>query len=195
MNGIERITSRIEADAQAEIARILADAESEAAQITAHYRAAADAERTERMAKNERTAAERKERLLSAAQMEGRKVQLSAKQAMVEQAYVKALEKLQSLPEAQYVDLLAALLVQASVSGEEEVVFSEKDCKGAGEKAVAKVNAACGKALRIAEDVLAAQGGFILRDRYVEVNCTFETLVRLQRAETAGAVTKILFPE
>jgi len=29
----------------------------------------------------------------------------------------------------------------------------------------------------------------------VEVNCSFDTLVRLQKNETAGAVAKILFPE
>ena len=144
--------------------------------------------------RNEKAAAERKARLLSAAQMEGRKETLFVKQSMVEAAYEHALEKLRTLPETQYVDLLAALLAQASVSGEEEAVFSEKDRKGAGEKAVAKVNAG-GKKLKVSEHTLPAQGGFILRDRYVEVNCTFETLVRLQRAETAGAVAKILFPE
>ena len=36
-------------------------------------------------------------------------------------------------------------------------------------------------------------GGFILKDKNVEVNCTFDTLVRLQKADTAGAVAKMLF--
>ena len=33
------------------------------------------------------------------------------------------------------------------------------------------------------------------REERLEVNCTFDTLVRLQKAETAGAVAKKLFPE
>ena len=45
------------------------------------------------------------------------------------------------------------------------------------------------------KETLPIQGGFILRSGNVEVNCTFDTLVRLQKAETAGAVAKKLFPE
>ena len=33
----------------------------------------------------------------------------------------------------------------------------------------------------------------VIGDKNVEVNCTFETLVRLQKAETAGTVAKMLF--
>jgi len=94
MNGIEKIKARIEADAQAEIDRVLAAAKAEAAEITAGYQAKADAEAAELAGKNERAAAEREERLVSAAQMEARKVQLAAKQAMVEKTYAQALEKL-----------------------------------------------------------------------------------------------------
>ena len=49
--------------------------------------------------------------------------------------------------------------------------------------------------LTVAQETLPIQGGFILRSGNVEVNCTFDTLVRLQKAETAGAVAKKLFPE
>ena len=50
-----------------------------------------------------------------------------------------------------------------------------------------------GKQLRLSEETQPIRGGFILKDKNVEVNCTFETLVRLQKAETAGAVVKKLF--
>ena len=36
-------------------------------------------------------------------------------------------------------------------------------------------------------------GGFILSDGAVEVNCTFDTLIRLQRGARAGEVAKVLF--
>ena len=39
------------------------------------------------------------------------------------------------------------------------------------------------------------KGGFILSDGKVEVNCSFDTLVRLQKTETAGEVAKRLFSE
>ena len=193
MNGIEKITQRIASDAQAEVDRILGDARDEAGRIAANYRARADAEAAELAAKNEKAAAEREERLVSAAQMEARKVQLAAKQEMVEKAYIQALDKLCALPEEQYVAILADLLVKASSNGKEEAVFSPEDRERVGEAAVAKANELSGKQLRLSDETQPIRGGFILKDKNVEVNCTFETLVRLQKAETAGAVAQKLF--
>ena len=193
MNGIEKITQRIASDAQAEVDRILGDAREEAARISANYRAQADAEAQELDAKNERAAAEQEERLISAAQMKASRLQLAAKQEMVEKAYIQALDKLCAMPKEQYVDVLAKLLVEASSNGKEEAVFSKEDRERVGKAAVAKANELSGKQLRLSEETQPIRGGFILKDKNVEVNCTFETLVRLQKAETAGAVVKKLF--
>ena len=193
MNGIEKITQRIDADTQAEIDRILAEAREKAAQITGKYKAQADAEAASLAAKNEKNAAEREERLVSVAQMESRKVTLAAKQEMLEKAYTQALDKLCALPEEQYVAILADLLVKASSNGKEEAVFSPEDRERVGEAAVAKANELSGKQLRLSDETQPIRGGFILKDKNVEVNCTFETLVRLQKAETAGAVAQKLF--
>ena len=193
MNGIEKITQRITSDAQAEVDRILGDAREEAARITANYREQADAEAQELDAKNERAAAEQEERLISAAQMKASRFLLAAKQEMVEKAYIQALDKLCAMPKEQYVDVLAKLLVEASSSGKEEAVFSKEDREQVGKAAVEKANQLSGKQLRLSEETQPIRGGFILKDKNVEVNCTFETLVRLQKAETAGAVAKTLF--
>ena len=111
MNGIDKITQRIGADTQAEIDRILADAAAQAEAAADKFRTQAETEDRDLLAKSERAAAEREERLVSAAQMEARKTLLAAKQEMVERAYQRALEKLRSLPQEQYVELLAALLI------------------------------------------------------------------------------------
>ncbi len=146
MNGIEKITARIGADTQAEIDRILQDANAQAAAIADRYRSQAQAEDADLLAKSQRAAAEREERLISAAQMEARKTLLSARQEMVERAYQRALEKLCSLPREQYVELLAAMLVRASSTGREEVMFSPEDQGDAGRAAVARANELLAKA-------------------------------------------------
>ena len=227
MNGIEKITQMIQSEAQTEIDSVLSAAREEAARITARYEAQAQAETAELTTKNEKAAAEREERLVSVAQMEARKVTLAAKQEMVEKAYVLALEKLCSLPDDQYTEILAALLVKASSTGREEVILSAEDRKRVGKAAVAKANEILAQAvapelpkelteskvgavinkvaanvsaiakgtamLTLSEETRPMRGGFILKDQKVEVNCTFDTLVRLQKAETAGAVAKKLF--
>jgi len=192
MNGLERITSRIEAETKSEVDGILDAGREEAGRIVAGWRARIDAEGRELAARNEKAAAEREERLKSAAEMDARKTVLAAKQEMVERAYALALDKLCALSGEKKLELLAGLLVRASSTGTEEALFSAAD-RADGAKAVEKANAASGKHLTLAKDAAPIRGGFILRDRNVEVNCAFETLVRLQKTETAGAVAKILF--
>ena len=193
MNGIERITQRISADAQAEMDRVLGEARAEAEKITAKYQAQADAEAADLDARNKKAAAEREERLAGTAQMEARKAALAAKQEMVEKAYDLALQKLCSLPEEKYTAVLAELLVRASSTGKEEVIFSEADRRKVGKAAVEKANQEGGKNLTLSGETRSIPGGFILRSGSVEVNCAFDTLVRLQKAETAGDVVKKLF--
>ncbi len=195
MNGIERITQRITSDAQAEADRILGDARAEAARITAEFQAQADGENKELSERNRRAAQEREERLVSMAQMEARKVLLAAKQEVVEKAFALALDRLCAMPEDRYVAVLADLMAQASSTGTEEVVFSPKDKKKVGKLAVDKANAASGKHLTLSKETAEIRGGFLLKDRNVEVNCTFETLVRLQKGPASGAVAKLLFPD
>lgn len=47
--------------------------------------------------------------------------------------------------------------------------------------------------LTLSEETRPMDGGFILSDGAVEVNCTFDTLIRLQRGALAGEVAKVLF--
>lgn len=47
--------------------------------------------------------------------------------------------------------------------------------------------------LTLSEETRPMDGGFILSDGAVEVNCTFDTLIRLQRGPLAGEVAKVLF--
>ena len=195
MNGIDKIIQRIEADANAEIERILNTAKDQAAEITEAYQGRADAEAAELKAKNEKAAAEREDRMVSSAQMEVRKTALAAKQQMLEKAYAQALEKLCSMPDAQYIETVAALLVQAAPKGTGKVIFAPEEKERIGAAAVAAANEALGGRLTVAEETRPIRGGFILADEKVEVNCSFDTLIRLQKNETAGAVAKILFPE
>lgn len=195
MNGIDKIIQRIEADAQTEIDRVLGAAKDQAEEITELYQGRADAEAAELKARNEKAAAEREDRLVSSTQMEVRKTTLAAKQQMLEKAYALALDKLCSMPDAQYIETVAALLVQAAPKGTGKVIFAPAEKERIGKAAVAMANEKLGGQLTVAEETRPIRGGFILSDGKVEVNCSFDTLVRLQKNETAGAVAKILFPE
>ena len=100
MNGIEKLTQQITADAQVEIDAILAEAKEKADAITADYAQRAEKAAAERLAKGTEAAAQREERLIAMADMERRKDLLAAKQDMVGKAFDKALEQLSALTEA-----------------------------------------------------------------------------------------------
>ena len=99
MNGIEKITGRIEADVQREIDAIQADARSQADAIAARYDEQAKRESEDILARGRRSADERVERLASVAQLEARKLELAAKQELLGKAFDRALEQLLNLPE------------------------------------------------------------------------------------------------
>ena len=197
MNGIEKITGRINEDAQREIDAITEKARAEAEAITARYQAQADQESAEILARGRHNADERVERLASVAQLEAKKMTLAAKQYVLGEAFDKALKDLTELPEEKYVALLAALAVKAARTGRETLIFNPSDRTRYGVKVATMANGALGKKgnLTLSEETRDIRGGLLLSDGDVEVNCAFETLVRLTRNQIAGDVAKVLFGE
>lgn len=227
MNGIEKITQRMEDDAQREINEVLTAARAQADELTRRSREQADKESAAIVARGESAAAEREKRLESMAEMESRKLVLAAKQEVLDEAFSMALEKLCTLPDEEYIELLAALAVKAARTGREKVIFSQKDRNRVGKAVVTKANDALARKvapklpgdltdtkagaildkvvtgasailagtgmLTLAEETRPIKGGIILSDGDVETNCTFETLVRLQRENISGEVAKVLF--
>lgn len=229
MEGIEKITAKIVQDAQAEITRMNQETDEKVRSIAEVAQAQADKETADTLARGQRAAQERLERLKSAAKMEQRKLELAARQEMLAQAFELALEKLCSLPEEAYVQLLTRLVLEASTTGREQLVFSPQDRARVGKQVVVaaneamvkqvapelpdaitdtKVGAFLGKVvnsttamvtgtgmLTLSEETRPMKGGFVLVDGDVEVNCAFETLVRLQREKLEKEVDQVLFPK
>ncbi len=206
MEGIEKITARIAQDAQAEAGRLLAEAEAKAQAIRADAQAQAREEAGGIVERGRAAAAERLERLASASQMERRKLELAAKQEVLGEAFDLALE--------------------ASASGKEQLIFSQKDRNTVGKQVVMAANDALlkerapglpeevakskmgtlmdklihnttaivtGAGLTLSEQTRDIKGGFIMVDGDVEINCAFETLVRLQREQMEKKVADALF--
>ena len=227
MDGIEKITARIRADADAELAQLREQTEAQILEIQAQAKAQMDQERTAILARGRRAAEERLERLKSAAQLERRKLELAAKQEVLSEAFEQALEKLCALPEEEYIQLLTGMVLQAVSTGREQLVFSPRDRSRIGKQVVVAANEALVKAvapelpdsltdsrvgallgkvvnsaaaqitgtglLSLAEETRPIRGGFILVDGPVEVNCSYETLVRLQREKLENQAAELLF--
>ena len=117
---------------------------------------------------------------------------------MLEKAFAQAAEKLENLPEADYIRLLTKLALQASATGREALIFSTADRPRYGKKVVLAANEqleAEGKtgALTLSEESRDFRGGLYVQDGQIETNCTFSALLRSLRTEMTGEVAAILF--
>ena len=183
MNGIEKITARIESDTRAEVEAIVREAEAKAAAVRADYQARAEAE-----------AKAAAERLESAAHMAAKQELLSAKQACLDEAFTRAKKNILSLSDGEYAELLAKMAVRASKSGKEEILLSAKDRRRVGEQVVKKANELRKNgAMTLSGETRDMEGGLILREGSVEVNCAFETELRVLRENMASEIAAILF--
>ena len=196
MNGIEKISARILADAEAEAAAIRGQAEEKAAQIAADYDKKIAAEQQRLSAEVEAEAA--KERDQGAARMAARRQLLETKQALVDKAFRQAEQQLRSLPQAEYEALCAHLACGASTSGCEELIFSAEDRERVGTAVTAKANELLQKAGKPAQLTLSAEtrpirGGVVLKNGLIETNCSLGTLVDGLRPELSGKVAARLF--
>lgn len=195
MNGIEKITARITQDAEAEAEKLLNAARAEAEGIRARYEEQAAAQSAKAAESGRAAAAQRLERLEGAAEMEARKLVLEAKQQTIDKAFEKAREKLLALPETDYAELLGRMAAAAAQTGQEEILLSPADRERVGAAVVAKANALLsGGKLSLAADTRELEGGLVLRSGKVEVNCAFETQLRMLRETMAAQVAGVLFP-
>ena len=193
MNGIEKIISRMEADAKAERDAVTAAAQQKAESIRHDYQATADALQQEAQVRRQAQNAERLEHLNGSSQMACRQRVLAVKQEVIDEAFAQAAQQLTQLPAEQYVPLLAALAADNGV-GDEEILLSAADRQTVGQAVADAANARKpGAAFRLSDETRETGGGLVLRRGKVELNCGFTEKLRRLRQEESSAVAKLLF--
>ena len=198
MNGIEKITARILAEANAEAAAVIAAAQAEAGEIGAAYEKKAQEEYQVCLRTGSVEIEQRIQRLGNTARLEAKKDILALKQELIAQAYAKAKEKILNLPEDEYVAFLAGQAGKASISGDEEIVLNAADRAKVGAKVVEAANALVKErgltpALTLAEATADIAGGLLLRKGAVEVNCVLDSLVDMSRNSLDAEIAAVLF--
>lgn len=207
MNGIENITKRILDDAENTVKEIRARATADALAIEAEYTERAEAAAAEILAKGKKLADERCERLGGVAALEARKMLLRTKQQMIDNAFLEAVEKLSVCSEEEYIETLTKLALSATISGNEEIIFSEADRAKYGKAVVAQVNKSLsgdnilksagkfirGEGLKLSDETREIKGGLILKEGSLEIDASFETIVSHLRDDLSADVANILF--
>lgn len=221
MNGLEKITDKILAEAEAEAKRITRDAEAEAARIKAEYEGRAEELRARLTAEAERDCTDLVARAKNSATVEKRNAILRVRGELVDETFDMTLHALRTQSGEKYTALLAGLLtaafleqIEAEVTsrtlyGEEdamaparyEVLLCAADREAYGEELLSAVRTRLvGKVDRdkldlliLSDETAAIDGGLILRCGDVESNCSLELLFAGLRRELEGEVSHALF--
>jgi len=194
MKGIEKITARIAADAEAANSVVREESAKRIAEIRAEYEKKAQEQSAAILRAGERDAQQLASRVERTAQLEAKRQLLGVKQDMVSQAFELAKSKFAQMPQAEYVAYLSRQIVDAC-SGEAKLVLNAAD----KEKYGAQLEALCNVLLKgkgsitVAEETADIIGGFVLKQGNVEVNGTIDILLELIRGELAAQVAQVLF--
>ncbi len=198
MNGIDRITERIEADAREQAKAIIAEAELKCAEIRKENEKNAHEHYLELIRNGTKDCESMASRRKSAAEMDSKKSILSMKQDCVAEAFEMAKTRLADMPEDSYISFLAKLASDSAVTGTEELILNGDDREQRGKAILDRANAALAAkglkaALTLSADTREMSGGVVLRRDGVEVNCSIDALVELQHGAATAAVAQTLF--
>ena len=219
MIGLEKVTGKIIADAEADAKEILAEADAQCAAIRAQYDARREVELEALREANHRECRALIVRAKSSAAMAKRNAVLEARAAILNEAYAAAEKQIKSLSGEQYLELLCKMLRTAlkqqileeansrRLYGEDispevyEVILNSRDRESYGERLMhafrvglgAKLSPAALEKLRLASETAPIDGGLILRAGAVEINSSLAMLLAETRRETETRVSRILF--
>lgn len=221
MNGLEKITDKILAEAGAESQKILAEAEEECARIRATYAEKALAIRLRVADEAEREGIDLVSRSKNGAATQKRNALLRVRGELVDETFDMTLMALRSQSDEKYTEMLTGLLCAAfleqmeaeitgrTLYGEEdaiaperyEVLFNSSDrdrygaavLAGARLRLAAKVDAEKLEMLTLSDQTVNIDGGLILRCGEVESNCSLSLLFADLRRELEAEVSRAPF--
>jgi len=186
------IKKKIETEAQDEIRSILSKAEQEVVHINEETKKKVDEIERQYSERFEKELPEILRRREIAANLDVARIQLGAKQILVENSFKEALAILANLPRDRYLDFVQKLLKKAVVTGK-EVMFV-----GNGENKITQdwlndFNNKNNTVITLSDKRIPISGGFILKNERIDTNCSFDMLIKWIRDDIETDAAKKLF--
>lgn len=186
------IKAKIEADARAEAEEILQGARLQAEEIRQGIETEVRRMQDLQSSRLEKESAEILRRREIVAKLDVNRDDLLARRALIDEAFEVAKARMAGMGTDKARRFAEVLLVKAVETGDESLIL------GKGEKALDATwlndyNEKHGTRLKMAEDKAPIIGGFILRRGLVDVNCSWEMLIRTAREELEAETVKKLF--
>jgi len=195
---LKDIIDKIRKDTADQVSNIRNDAQKEADRLTKEAEEKGSKEAEAILNKGKGDAAHRLHRMEQVASVQARKILLTAKQEIMDEVFVGALDKLANMPDKEYADQLKKMVVAESSAGDEEIILHASDVGRLGKSWLADVNSTLsgmGKkgGIKLSSANLEEKGGFVLERGKVKINSTFVSLVKSCRDGLEPKIAKILF--
>lgn len=197
MTGLEKILGQIEEDAVRTAEDILKEAEKEAEKIRMDAQAEGELNCSQIVERSKLEVQSSLSRSESAANLQGKKLILNAKQEIINNLINKAKETLINLPDKEYFEIILSMIRKNALPSEGMIQFSERDLKrlpeGFSKSITDALSLKNGVKLSISQDSCNINGGFLLSYGDVEMNCSFDALIAASRETLQDKVCEVLF--
>jgi len=186
---LEKIIERIGEEFSLEIDKIKRETQDRVSEILKEARGKAASIKEEILKAASFKAQRRRDRILTTTNLEARRIVLEEKERLIEEAYGKALVKLKKLGKKSYQDIIKKMLLKIAKTGSGEIIISKEDRKRITPSFIKSIS----KELKILKEEREISGGFILKRDKIEINNSFESLLRSKREDLELRLVRILF--
>jgi V/A-type H+-transporting ATPase subunit E len=208
--GVDKIISHIEAEAEKEISEILLKAQAEADKIRKAAQEKAEREAERILSNGKRVASLEGQRIIAETRIDVRRKKMDAQEEAIAASFEEAKKVLEELAEKGkrdnlvYKDIMFDLIASASevVAGNKlELVFNQRDSKTFNKEMLREASELVKKrsgrdiSLALTDETTQYLGGVVVRDmeKQVEVDNTLETRLNRLKESIRVDVAKILF--
>lgn len=187
--GLENILEKITLNASTEVESVISAAKSEAVAIVEQAKKKAAEDYAKSLEAAEKEAIEFVNHVRSMSALESRKMKLAAKREIIDETFAVVCNKLKNLPDGEYSAFLASLANSSANKG--TLYFSDRDSRLAE-----LVRAHLQGDFKISKTtVKKLPDGFIIKNGNIQVVCTVEELLSVNRAWLEPIAVKELFAE
>jgi V/A-type H+/Na+-transporting ATPase subunit E len=188
---IKNITDKILSDAKEKAAEILSNSSKEAEILVSSKISEASSQEAHLISKAEEEAEARKNRIIQNAELTVRNEKLAAKHQVIEKAFNYALDSLEKLDDSDFINFVKSTLKSNKISGDGFLKVNEARYKSVTPEVLRDINTFSGTNLVLGRAI--DKDGFMVDQRGIQINCTFEALVESLKEDLIFDVTKILF--
>ena len=190
MSGLDKILEHITQEADSSVQDILNNANEAAEKLIATEKEAADNLAKAIKKQSEHDVAVAAKRIQSASELNEKRIILRKKQDQIDTVFKNAIERLESLDDKAYSDVIGRMITRYASGKKGELLMRRGDF----ERLTPEVKkAVTGKNLTLSSKNADICGGFILSYGDIEENCSFDVLIESSREELQDRIGQLLF--